>query len=233
MTPDDYRRAGDLFDQLRQLPEPDRAIALDSACNENAELRAQVARMFAAESQAEQRRLPGATRDRGRSPAFSLHELRKSLTPGPSLETIAWDPVSARAGMGSSLKGGTCAWPPCRDQSSFPSVRPSKGQNAPAASSANPRHFIGESPNIVSIFDAAFDHGHYYIAMEFVEGKTAAPTHRFRNRGRSTRKPSSTSSGDRVALSRGSTKPVVQRNRRDNRIMGAAAERQGAGLWSG
>jgi serine/threonine protein kinase len=27
-------------------------------------------------------------------------------------------------------------------------------------------------PHIVSIFDAAFDQGQYYIAMELVEGKT-------------------------------------------------------------
>jgi serine/threonine protein kinase/Tol biopolymer transport system component len=42
MTPEDYGRAGDLFEQLRELPEGERASALDSACAGNAQLREQV-----------------------------------------------------------------------------------------------------------------------------------------------------------------------------------------------
>jgi Tol biopolymer transport system component/predicted Ser/Thr protein kinase len=52
MTPADYRSAGDLFEQLRELPEGERAAALDAACAGNAELRAQVLRLLEADRDA-------------------------------------------------------------------------------------------------------------------------------------------------------------------------------------
>src|SRR5579872_3347169 len=53
MTPEDYRRAGDLFEQLRGLPEPERTTALDAACASNAALREQVLRLVEADRRAE------------------------------------------------------------------------------------------------------------------------------------------------------------------------------------
>jgi hypothetical protein len=49
MTPEDHRRAGDLFAQVLELPEDERAAFLDSACTENPELRRQVLRLFDAD----------------------------------------------------------------------------------------------------------------------------------------------------------------------------------------
>jgi Tol biopolymer transport system component len=46
MSPADYRKAADLFDQLRELPESERASALDAACLGNTELRAEVWRLL-------------------------------------------------------------------------------------------------------------------------------------------------------------------------------------------
>jgi hypothetical protein len=50
MSPTDYQRAGDLFDQLREVPETERAAMLDAACAGNAELRAQVLRLLDADA---------------------------------------------------------------------------------------------------------------------------------------------------------------------------------------
>ena len=53
MTPADYKRAGELFEQLRELPESERAPALDSACAGDRGLREQVWRLLAADRDAE------------------------------------------------------------------------------------------------------------------------------------------------------------------------------------
>ncbi len=49
MTPEDYKRAGDLFDRLRELPDTERDCELDSACGANVALRAQVVRLLEAD----------------------------------------------------------------------------------------------------------------------------------------------------------------------------------------
>ena len=53
MTPSDYRRAGELFEQLRELPDSERASALDAACGGNAGLREQVWRLLEADRDAD------------------------------------------------------------------------------------------------------------------------------------------------------------------------------------
>ncbi|SPF48854.1 Serine/threonine protein kinase [Candidatus Sulfopaludibacter sp. SbA4] len=52
MTPEDYRRACILFDQLRELPDEERAAALDAACAGNAGLRTEVVRLLEADRDA-------------------------------------------------------------------------------------------------------------------------------------------------------------------------------------
>jgi Tol biopolymer transport system component len=49
MTPDEYRQATNLFDQVRDLPESERASALDAGCAGNAALHAQVLRLLDAD----------------------------------------------------------------------------------------------------------------------------------------------------------------------------------------
>src|SRR5215475_6316712 len=53
MTPEDYRQAGNLFDQLRELPPNERAAALDAACAGKPDLRAHVLRLLQADSDAD------------------------------------------------------------------------------------------------------------------------------------------------------------------------------------
>ena len=53
MTPADYRKAADLFEQVRQLPETQRASALDAACAGNQALRAEVLLLLQGDPDAE------------------------------------------------------------------------------------------------------------------------------------------------------------------------------------
>jgi eukaryotic-like serine/threonine-protein kinase len=168
VTPDDYRRAGDLFDHLRDLPEGERAAPLDAACTGNPELRAQVARLVEADHNAAQRRLPGAARDRRRG-----QEAPSLPAPGSVVGNYCLGPRIGAGGMGVVFEG--------QDLRLHRRVA-IKVLPLPLAAEGNDRirRFQREAravpllnhPNIVSIFDADFDRGHYYIAMEFVEGQT-------------------------------------------------------------
>jgi hypothetical protein len=53
MTPEDYRQACNLFDQLRELPPNERAAALDAGCAGKPDLRADVLRLLQADSDAD------------------------------------------------------------------------------------------------------------------------------------------------------------------------------------
>jgi serine/threonine-protein kinase len=172
MTPDEYRRATDLFDRLRELPPPERGAALDDACAGNAELRAQVSRLLAAD-----RDVSGASFLEHRA----IDDAARLLTPSaPELP-----PPGAVFGnycLGDRIgAGGMGIVYEAQDLRLHRRVAV-KVLPLPFASEGEERikRFQREAraasllthPNIVSIFDADFDQGYYYMAMEFVEGQT-------------------------------------------------------------
>lgn len=172
MTPEEYRRAGDLFDQFRDLPERDRGAAVDAACSGNSELRAQVMRLLDADREAaggsflERRAIEDAAR-------LIAIEPPNLLSPGTVIGNFRLGARIGAGGMGVVYEASDLRL----DRRVAVKVLP-----LPLAAEAAERiqRFQREAraasllnhPNIVSIFDAGFDQGCYYIAMEFVEGKT-------------------------------------------------------------
>jgi serine/threonine protein kinase len=175
MTPDQYRRMSELFDQLRELPEHRHAAALDAACAGDAELRAQVLRLLAADRQANsgsflnRRALEDATRlitppaqtpPDLPCPGMVVGNYRLGARIGAGGMGIVYEAEDLRLHRRVAVK---VLPPPLEAEAEERILRFQR--EARASSQLN-------HPNIVSIFDAGFDHGCYYIAMEFVEGKT-------------------------------------------------------------
>jgi eukaryotic-like serine/threonine-protein kinase len=172
MTAEDYRRAGLLFDQLRELPEEQRTAALDAACAGNPELRAQVLRLLDADRDA----AGGAFLERR-----AIDDAARLLAPGgpklPAPGTVIGNYcLGARigaGGMGVVYEGQDLRLH--RRVAIKILLLPFGGEQADMV-----KRFQREAraasmlnhPNILSIFDADFDQGHYFIATEFVEGKT-------------------------------------------------------------
>ena len=172
MSAEDYRRAGLLFDQLRDLAEADRAAALDAACAGNAELRAQVLNLLQADREAaggaflERRALEDAARLLSSSgpplpaPGTVIGNYRLGARIGAGGMGVVYEGHDLRLHRRVAIKilplpfGGEQAELVKRFQ-----------REARAASMLN-------HPNILSILDADFAQGHYYIATELVEGKT-------------------------------------------------------------
>jgi serine/threonine protein kinase/Tol biopolymer transport system component len=170
MTPETYRQAAELFDRLRELPEADLIAALEAACGENPEVREQVIRLIEADREAGGSFLGRlAVEDAARlaAPALAL----------PSAGTVIGNYSLGRqigaGGMGVVFEGRDLRLERRVAIKILPSGIAAEAQDgirrfqreARAASSLN-------HPHIVSIFDADFAQGYYYIGMEFVEGKT-------------------------------------------------------------
>jgi eukaryotic-like serine/threonine-protein kinase len=171
MTSEDHRRAGELFDQLRDLPETERTAALDAGCGGNSELRAQVLRLLEADRAAangsflERRAIEDAARllaNASKLPAAGMviGNYRLGAHIGAGGMGVVYEGEDLRLHRRVAVKilplpaGGEQAELVKRFQ-----------REARAASMLN-------HPNILSIFDADCYQGHYYIATEFVEGKT-------------------------------------------------------------
>ena len=171
MTPETYRQAAELFDRLRELPEADMIPALEAACGGNVELREQVMRLIEADREA-----GGSFLGR---PA--LEDAARLLAPAtlalPSAGTVIGNYSLGRqigaGGMGVVFEGKDLHLDRRVAIKILPSGIAAEAQErirrfqreARAASTLN-------HPHIVSIFDADSAQGYYYIAMEFVEGKT-------------------------------------------------------------
>lgn len=169
MTPEMYRQAGDLFEEIRKLPDAERSAAVDAACAGNPELRAQVLRLLEAEHES-----ADSSFLEGRAIAHAARLLIPEL---PSSGTVIGNfRLGSRIGLGGMgvvyeaedlhlhrrvvvkiLPLGFAG----QDEDRIHRFQ----REARAASTLN-------HPNIVSIFDAGFDQGWHYISMEFVEGKT-------------------------------------------------------------
>jgi len=168
MTPDEYQKVTALFDQLRELPELERAAALESVEDEG--LRAYVAGMLDSD-----RTAPSAFLGR---PALDVvarmmpAEAPELPTPGTVIGQYRIIRQIGSGGMAAVFEGEDLRLG--RRVAVKILLRGSAGaqerierfqREARAVSSLN-------HPNIVSIFDAGFEGAFSYIAMEYVEGRT-------------------------------------------------------------
>jgi serine/threonine protein kinase len=172
MTPADHQKAGILFEQLCGLPDAEITAALDAACAGNVELRDQVLLLLEADR---------AVSDRSFLEARAIDDVARALAadgeklPGPGT-VIANYRLGSRIGAGGmgvvyeaqdlrlQRRVAVKILPPPFAGEGVELVNRFQRESR-AASLLN-------HPNILTIFDAGFDQGHYYIATEFVEGKT-------------------------------------------------------------
>ena len=171
MTPDTYRQAGALFDRLRELPDEELAPALDATCAGNAELRAQVMGLIEADRSAGGRFLEArAVEDAARLLAPETPALPAAGTLIGNYRLVA---RIGAGGMGVVYEGRDVRL----DRRVAVKILP---QTFAAEAGERIQRFQREAraasmlnhPHIVSIFDADFNQGYHYIAMEYVEGKT-------------------------------------------------------------
>jgi eukaryotic-like serine/threonine-protein kinase len=172
MTPDEYREAADLFERLRDLPESELATALSSACGGKAELRQQVRLLLEAD-----RKVTDESFLNRRAIEDAARLLRSQFADLPSKGTEVGNyRLGDRIGSGGmgvvyeaqdlrlQRRVAIKILPPPLAEDGIEQVKRFQ-QEARAASLLN-------HPNIVSIFDADCDRGYYYIATEFIEGRT-------------------------------------------------------------
>jgi len=170
MTPAQFRTAEDLFEQLRELRDDRWGAILDAGCGSNQELRMQVLRLLEADAAARSFLSGGALDDAARRLAADNPGLPE---PGTIIGNYRLGPRIGAGGMGVVYEAHDIRLPRRAAVKILPPVLPGDEvevvrrfqREARAASLLN-------HPNIVTIFDAGIDRGHYYIAMEFVQGKT-------------------------------------------------------------
>jgi Tol biopolymer transport system component len=95
MTPEDYQRAGDLFEQTSQLPESQRSSALDEACGGNTGLREQVRRLLEADRDA-----TGGSFLEGRALEDAARLIVPALAPGVRFGPYEITSLLGAGGMG-------------------------------------------------------------------------------------------------------------------------------------
>jgi Tol biopolymer transport system component/serine/threonine protein kinase len=174
MTPEQFRRAGELFEELRDCPPREQMAALDAACPDDPELRARVERLLLADRRADS---GGFLENAAMDDAARL--IQPELAPDlPAPGTVVGHyRLGARVGV-----GGMGVVYEAEDLRLKRRVAVKVLPLSPASANSQERiqRFEREAraasqlnhPHIVSIYDAAFDQGCYYIAMEFVEGRT-------------------------------------------------------------
>jgi len=140
MRPEDYRRASDLFDRLRDLPDGERAVALESACAGNAELRVQVVRLLDADREAssgsflERRAIEDAAR-------LLISEAPELPAPGTVIGNYRLGPRIGAGGMGIVFEGQDLRLHRLVAIKLLPLPGPAEGKNASSASNAKPALF--------------------------------------------------------------------------------------------
>jgi serine/threonine protein kinase len=171
VTPERYRRAGELFDKLVGLPNDRQEDYLDVACGSDADLHQYVAELLRAERETPEAFLAQPAIQE----AVNLIAERAASEPpvtGIQLGAYVIGKQIGAGGMGTvheahdvrlNRKVAIKILPPAfvGDPDRLRRFR----QEARAASLLN-------HPNIVSIYDAELEQGRCYIATEFVEGQT-------------------------------------------------------------
>ncbi len=175
MTADEYKRAAALFEAIRELPEVEQQAAIEAACaGSDGELREHVWRLIRADRQAGN----GAfLAGRALDDAATLLAAEQASTLPTAGTVIGNSRLGARIGAGGmgvvyeaeDLRLARRVAIKILPSQTFGADQKERIQRfereARAASLLN-------HPHIVSIYDASFDKGFYYIAMEFVEGRT-------------------------------------------------------------
>jgi predicted Ser/Thr protein kinase len=172
MRAQEYKRAIELYSELRELPEGEWAAALESACGGNAELSAEVMRLLHADRSASREQFL----DR------PVMEDAAQMLDGQFGCLPATGTLLGRYRIGARIgAGGMGVVYEARDERLDRRVglKILPLSSSPGAEERI-RRFEREArvisqlnhPNIISIFDADFDQGCYFIAMEFVEGQT-------------------------------------------------------------
>ena len=102
MTPEDYRRAGELFDKVSELADSEREAALDAGCAGNAALREEVVRLLDADRVAEAEAFLDrrAIEDAAQLITLDLSERRARLSPGNRLGPYEITGPLGEGGMG-------------------------------------------------------------------------------------------------------------------------------------
>lgn len=176
MDPELYRRSGELFERLQALPADDAAQALETAAAADPALRAAVLRLLEADRRAEDgaflagraiedaaavlRPEPSSMAPNGTLLGMVLGAYRLDRHIGTGGMGVVYEAFDLRLQRRVAVK----LLPPQTAGETAEGIQRFQ-QEAQAASLLN-------HPHIVAIYDAGFEHGHYFIAMEFVEGKT-------------------------------------------------------------
>ena len=173
MTPEEHTRAVELFEELRELSPASQAEALADACHGNAALYSLVQDLLRADQ---------------KSGAASFLE-RNALEDAATLliqDFPTFPDTGSRVGnyrLGSRIGSGGMGVVFEAEDLRLPrrvAIKLLPPQSFASESKERIQRFEREGrtasslnhPHIVSILDAAFDQGFYYIAMEFVEGQT-------------------------------------------------------------
>ena len=166
--PDLYARACKVFVSILDVPENERAAAIDSACGLDSELRTEVLRMVSGDKAAQEGDFLGAGAFQDAADLLG-YEVPK---PGAMIGRFRVLEPIGRGGMGLILKA--------QDERLSRTVAL---KLLPAAAALGQESLLRlqrearaasllSHPNIVSVFDADFEHGWPHIAMEFVAGRT-------------------------------------------------------------
>lgn len=163
-----YRRACEVFLSVLDVPENDRQAAIDSACGLDSELRAEVLRLLSGDKAGREGNFLGAGAFLDAAGLLAYEVPR----PGAMIGRFRVLEPIGRGGMGLIVKA--------QDDRLHRTVAL---KLLPAASTLGLESLLRlqrearaaslfSHPNIVSVFDADFEHGWPHIAMEFVAGRT-------------------------------------------------------------
>ena len=163
MTPQRWSRIREVFGAALETPKPERTRFLDSACGEDADLRAEVERLLA-----------GNEEPSWQSPVTTMFQLATELAPGDTLAHYRIDARLGQGGMGVVYRAydtrlqrelALKVLPP--EQLADPEQRQRLIREARAASALN-------HSNIVTVYEIGSERGVDFIAMEYVEGRSLA-----------------------------------------------------------
>jgi len=169
MTPEQYRRACEISDEVAAIDPAARDAYLESVCADDPTVRKQVLRILAAEHRIPESFLePGALKEAAKALAFEMSPKMEGVTVG----NYRIEGQIGAGGMGTVYEAldlrlnRRVAIKILQSSSLHEPEHVSRFRQEVRAIS------LLNHPNIVSIYDADAFEGRHYIATEFVEGKT-------------------------------------------------------------